>query len=124
MMQAIKFYTDGHIDRKIVDQLRRHGIDVVRCEDVGLKHASDDTHLTYATQHGRVVVTCDQDFLRLNKEWLQSGKDHAGIAFMTAENCNDIGLAVRVLSFWYDAVLEGAADVEQDFHNQVIYIDE
>lgn len=121
MTQAIKFYTDGHIDRKIVDQLKRHGIDVVRCEEVGLKHASHDTHLTYATQHERVVVvTCDQDFLRLNKEWLQSGKTHAGIAFMTAENCNDIGLAVRVLSFWYDAT----ADVEQDFHNRVGYIDE
>ena len=33
---SIKFYTDTHIARQVAIQLRAKGIDVVRCEDVGM----------------------------------------------------------------------------------------
>ena len=49
----IAFYTDTHIAKAVALQLRGHGIDVIRCEQVGLADASDVRHLEYATQHGR-----------------------------------------------------------------------
>ena len=62
MSRAI-FYTDAHIHYAAVKQLRDKGVDIVRCQDVGMDDASDSEHLTYATDQGRVVVTCDKDFL-------------------------------------------------------------
>lgn len=123
-MSELKFYTDEHIDPQIVTQLSKRGIDVVRCQDVGMIHASDEAHLIYATEHERIVLTCDQDFPRLHDAWHLAGKQHGGIAFMTQDLCNNIGLAVRVLSFWHEAVAIGAANLNLDFVNQLNYVRE
>jgi len=53
--------------------LRLHGVDVTTTAETGLHAATDDEHL--AT--GRVAVTQDEDFLRLNA----AGVEHRGIAF-------------------------------------------
>jgi predicted nuclease of predicted toxin-antitoxin system len=81
MPTAIKFYTDTHIAKAVAVQLRARGIDVVRCEEVGMAEADDDAHLAYATREGRVVITADRDFLRLHKQWQAAGKSHGGIIY-------------------------------------------
>jgi predicted nuclease of predicted toxin-antitoxin system len=58
----LKFYTDTHIAKAIAVQLRNRGVEVVRCEEVGLAEARDTVHLEYATNHGLAVVTHDDDF--------------------------------------------------------------
>lgn len=123
-MANLKFYTDEHVDLRIVKQLRGRGVDIISAGEVGMLNAQDVDHLNYATHEERVVLTCDQDFPRLNDAWLAAGKAHAGIAFMTQDVCNDIGLAVRVLSFWHEAVQQGAATVAEDFYNQLNYVRE
>ena len=41
---------------------------------------SDDQHLTYATEHGCVIYTFNaSDFYRLHTEWINAGREHAGM---------------------------------------------
>ncbi|MEO8394342.1 MAG: DUF5615 family PIN-like protein, partial [Chloroflexota bacterium] len=45
-----------------VDQLRKKGVDILHCGEVGMSDADDSEHLLYAVQDKRVMVTCDADF--------------------------------------------------------------
>jgi len=77
---SIKFYTDTHIAKAVAAQLRNRGIDIVRCEEVGMAEAKDVDHLTYAVQENR-IITCDDDFIVLAQEWAKANKSHCGIMF-------------------------------------------
>ena len=76
-MARLKFYTDEHISKAVVKGLRARGVDIVSCVDVGNRTASDAEHLNYAEGENRVVVTYDNDFLKLH----EAGRPHAGDIF-------------------------------------------
>ena len=78
----IKFYTDSHIAKAIAVQLHNRGVDIIRCQDVGMGDADDAEHLEYATGQGRSVITGDADFLALDAQWHRSSKHHAGIIYL------------------------------------------
>ncbi len=59
---SLRFYTDTHIAKQIAIQLRQHGIDVIRCEEVNMAEAEDEQHLLYATQEGLILITFDKGF--------------------------------------------------------------
>jgi hypothetical protein len=123
---TLRLYSDVHIDKAVANQLRMHGVDIVRCQDVGMHHARDDEHLQYATDNHRAVVTSDADFLALDKQWRNNGQEHAGIYFVKAELTNRgsaaIGITVQSLLFWHEAIEAGAASNENDVYNLVNYI--
>lgn len=77
----IRYYGDEHIARAVADGLIARNVDMVLAVDAGMSGASDADHLAYAMAQGRVVVTRDDDFLRLNSE----GRPHTGIAFLTRD---------------------------------------
>jgi predicted nuclease of predicted toxin-antitoxin system len=58
-----------HIAKAAAVQLRAKGIEVVRCEEVGMADATDEEHLRYATDNGYIMVSQDADFPSLNSEW-------------------------------------------------------
>ncbi len=80
MADRIRFHLDEHVDPAIATALRRVGIGVTTTIEAGLRTKNDAAHLEFARAEGRVIVTRDQDFLRL------AGKvsDHRGIVFYTA----------------------------------------
>jgi len=125
-MIPLKLYTDVHIDKAVATQLRLRGVDIIRCQDVGMHDASDEEHLQFATSQGRAVVTSDDDFLALDAKWRDEGRTHAGIFFVKPEVTNSgdggIGITVKTLLFWYEAVEAEAASVGKDVYNQVHYI--
>jgi hypothetical protein len=41
MPQPLKLFLDTHIDKQVALQLRAKGVDVVRCEEVGMAESSD-----------------------------------------------------------------------------------
>lgn len=82
---SLKFYTDTHIAKQVAVQLRKRGVDVVRCEEVGLATAADDVHLRYAAEQGRAVVTQDDDFSTLHALWQTMGIQHAGIFYLSSQ---------------------------------------
>ena len=74
---SIRFHLDEHISAQVAAGLRRRNIDVTMTTDAGLIGATDLAHLEFAASSGRVLVTHDDDFLRLHAK----GEAHFGIAY-------------------------------------------
>ena len=121
-MNVFKLYTDGHIPKQVVNQLRKQGVDVVRCEDVSLKDVADIVHLNYAVENERTVLTCDNDFTRLDTAWKKESKAHFGIIYVLPHRQGNTGFMVKEILFLNEAILEGAAELEIDIWNQVTYL--
>ena len=75
-MSQIRFYTDEHVSKAVIRALRRRIVDVLTAPEAGLLSASDEEHLQRARRERRVIVTQDDDFLRLATE-----VEHAGIVY-------------------------------------------
>jgi hypothetical protein len=121
--QKLKFYFDTHIAKAVATQLRKRGVEVVRCEEVGLAEADDVEHLEYATAHGLTVVSHDRDFWTLNGEWLSQGLHHTGIVLFSHRFHGQTGKFVTELIDLYDMIVGGAGTLEKDVYNQVYKID-
>lgn len=77
MADTVRYYMDEHIARAVIRGLRHRGIDVLTASEANKLSASDEDHLQFAAEQNRVVVTQDQDFLRLHAV----GVAHAGIVY-------------------------------------------
>ena len=77
MAERIRLYTDEHMPRAVVRGLRERGVDTLTVSEAGMLGASDQVHLSFARREGRVLLTQDDDFLRLHA----SGAEHAGIVY-------------------------------------------
>jgi len=73
----VKFYLDEHIPRAVAEGLRRRGIDVLTVQDADRLGDADRRQLVFAAMKRRVLVTFDDDFLKLDA----SGTPHSGIVF-------------------------------------------
>ncbi len=73
----MKFYLGEHIPKGVVEGLRRRGMDVLTVQEADRSGHSDEKQLALATREGRVLVTFDDDFLRLDT----TGVPHTGIVF-------------------------------------------
>ena len=80
MADRIRFHLDEHVDPAIASALRRAGIEVTTTTEAGLRTKEDQAHLEFARLDARVIVTRDQDFLRVAAQMT----DHCGIVFYTA----------------------------------------
>jgi len=109
--QPIAFHLDEHIDSAIAEGLRKRGIVVTMPKDVGLRGAADEEHLDFACQSGRVMVTQDNDFLRLHS----NNAPHSGIAYCK-QGTRSVGDILRALIVIYEAF---TAD---EVKGQVLYL--
>ncbi|MGL4513895.1 MAG: DUF5615 family PIN-like protein [Lacipirellulaceae bacterium] len=73
----IRFHLDESVPHSVADGLIKRGIDVTTSTEAELLSAPDEVQLAHATREGRVLVTQDQDFLRIASE----GGPHAGIVY-------------------------------------------
>lgn len=80
-MQAeeLRFHIDESVPMPdvIAGALRRAEVDVTTTVEAGLRGRDDLTQWAFARQAGRVIVTCDADFLRAHER----NADHPGIVF-------------------------------------------
>lgn len=74
-------YIDENIHAAIVAGLRRAAMDVVTARERGQTQTDDEILLATATSEGRLMLTNDQDFLRIHAAWMQAGQSHAGIVY-------------------------------------------
>ncbi len=72
---SIAFLLDEHVAHAVAQALRRRGIDAQTATEAGFLGATDAEVLAYARQAGRVVVTHDDDFLRLDHRQPHVGMD-------------------------------------------------
>jgi hypothetical protein len=104
MSTGIKYYADEHIPKAVIRGLCNRGIDVLSIPESGLLGASDDVHLEKARDENRVIITQDDDFLRLHA----SGKEHSGIVY--APQGASIGEMITGLMLVYHVL--DASDME------------
>ncbi len=93
----IRFHLDEHISAQVAAGLRRRNIDVTTTAEAGLIGASDIAHIEYAASSGRVLVTHDDDFLRLHA----NGVGHAGIGYCQ-QRSTSVGEILRRLILIHD----------------------
>ena len=91
-MSVVRYYLDEHIAEAVATGLRNRGIDVLTLSEAGMLGASDREHFSYPHEEGLVLVTYDDDFLRLADQT----EEHAGVAF--APQGRSIGELVRGLT--------------------------
>lgn len=70
------------------------------------------------------MVSMDRDFPNLHQEWQDNGLSHAGILVIAPKYQGDggIGTIVREILFWHEAIIAGAAILEVDVQNQLLYV--
>ena len=73
----IRFHLDESVNNAIANGLRLRGLDVTTSNDTGLVGSTDEQQLEYATSAGRILVTHDEDFLKMHSRRVT----HAGIAY-------------------------------------------
>ena len=115
---SIRFYTDTHIPKQVAIQLREKGVDVIRCEDVGLAEADDEEHLEYAAEHGLALITKDFGFRSRHFRWMEESKKHSGIFYCNDRNNSAIGKIVKECLLYVELIDEEAGtlvDIENQF---------
>lgn len=98
----IRFHLDEHIATAIAAGLRSRGVDVTTTPEQGLVGASDLEQIAFAREQGRVLVTCDSDFLLL----ASVGTPHAGVVFWSAQRCRLGQVILDLVLLWRVASAE------------------
>jgi predicted nuclease of predicted toxin-antitoxin system len=92
----IRYHLDESVRGAVANGLRQRGIDVTTSADAGLIGASDAEQLASALAEKRVIVTHDDDFLRLHHQ----GIIHAGIAYCHQRNRTVGQIIHRLVQLW------------------------
>jgi hypothetical protein len=82
---TLGLYFDQHVPGPIAAGLRRQGIDVITTEQDGRKSLEDESLFERATALGRVMVTNDDDFLRIAAAWMAEGRHFAGLVYIKSQ---------------------------------------
>lgn len=91
-------YSNENFPRRVVEELRRLGHDVVTSYEAGRANQKipDDQVLADATEQNRLVLTLNRlDFIRLHRE---TDGAHAGIIVCTRDDADPMAFAARIHS--------------------------
>lgn len=122
MIQPVHYYFDTHVPKAAAEQLRKRGIEVLRCEEVGMANADDTDHLEFAASQRCTLVSHDRDFWTLHAEWLEQGLHHCGVVLFSRQFQGNIGKIVMELSELAHMIALGAGSLEEDVYNQIYEI--
>ncbi len=96
----IKLYLDEDVPFSFAQALLNRGVDVVTTQQAGNYRQSDPEQLIYASKEGRTIFTHNKrDFIVLNNEYLQVGKEHAGI--ILSDQLPTGVLLKRFMKLWF-----------------------
>ena len=91
MSDSVQFYLDEHIPSAVAEGFRYRGVEVVTLDEANMLGTRDEEHLAFGREENCVLVTHDDDFLRLAAE----GASHSGIVYVPRDRT--IGDMVRRL---------------------------
>ena len=91
-------YTDEGVDGAVVRGLRSLGWDVVRAIDVHPAGTSDVVHFKSAAEMGRLLVSNDQDMLKIAARWLRDGIAFPGLIFWFPGKYQRVGDILRAFA--------------------------
>lgn len=61
----MRFLLDENLSHRVCAELQAAGHDAVHVDDIGLASTDDDVILARARDEGRVLVSCDHDFVQM-----------------------------------------------------------
>ncbi len=111
MVERIRFYFDQHIPISVAEGLQRRGADVLTAQEADRCGYTDEEQIAFAQNEKRVIVTFDDDFLRI----ASTGIQHTGIAFCAGTKYS-IGELIHALMLLH-SVLE-----PNDMHNHIEFL--
>ena len=111
----VSLYTDHHVERAIVAELRRRRVDVLTTVEDGTGRTNDPMLLDRATSLGRVLVTYDRDLLVEVQRRQSLGIPFAGIVYGRPIR---VSIGARI----GDLELIAKAGNPEDFQGQVTYL--
>ena len=96
--------------------LRRNpNLDIVRVQDVGLRHTPDPTVLEWAAQNGRVLLTHDRNTItKYAYERIIAGKPMPGV--IEVDRLVPLNIAIE------DILLLATASAAGDWEGQIVYL--
>ncbi len=100
MTEQLRFHLDENVSSAIAIALRRQNIDVSTTSEAGLIGQSDAKQLAFIQRENRVIVTHDDDFLRI----ASIRDDHPGIAYCR-KDARSIGDIVEQLVLMHAVLL-------------------
>jgi hypothetical protein len=122
-MSKLRFFTDTHIPKQVAIQLRNQQTEVIRCQDVGLQDAKDEVLLDYAIDNNCAMLSLDDDFPKLHLRYSQIGKTHKGIFYgAMSQFQGQVGSIVSFCAMYAELIEGDAGTLENDIHNQLIYL--
>ena len=77
MAVEIEFYADENVPGAVIQGIRRRGISVLSTPEAGMLGASDAEHFALATSRRLVILTQDDDFLKIAVR----AESHRGIVY-------------------------------------------
>lgn len=110
MNSGHRFHLDENMPIAVAEGLSRRGRDCTISQETNLMGASDPEQLRFAMSESRVIITRDQDFLRIAAD----NQAHAGVIFWT--QTKHFGQLIRDLD---QLCFESEADA---FRNRVLYL--
>ena len=110
------YFDEDTMRRAVERELRRIGWDCITTSEAGNEMLPDPLQLAWARDASRTILTSNQrDFSRLNTEWLESGRSHAGIIVLTDQQ-TATGLIIAALQAM------AAAFAPEDLRNQILFL--
>jgi hypothetical protein len=94
----IRLYLDEDtMDADLVDALRARGVDLETADEAGMLRREDRDILAYTAEQRRVVYTFNTGhFCAIHADFLQGGRDHAGIV-VAQQQRHSVGEQMRRL---------------------------
>jgi predicted nuclease of predicted toxin-antitoxin system len=94
--ERLRYHLDESCSPSVAPVLRLRGVDVTTSQGVGLLGRSDEDQFAYAHAEGRILVTHDDDFLKLNA----SRRSHSGIVYCRQRRYPLGEMVRRLVLFW------------------------
>jgi predicted nuclease of predicted toxin-antitoxin system len=110
MTDRIRFHLDENVSNAIAVALRRMDIDVSTTAEASLLGQSDEAQLEFARLERRIIVTHDDDFLKI----VSLNRNHFGIAYCR-KDAKVIGDIVKQLALIYEVLTPNEMQGQVEF---------
>jgi hypothetical protein len=118
-----KILVDENMLKVIAAQLLAKGIIAIRLHDVLPEGTKDPEILEYCFQNTYSLLTHDNRITGHITERHSQGKEHYGVFIAEGlQGQKGVGRIILFMAEWNELILGGAASVENDVYNQVIYV--
>lgn len=103
-MGKLRIYIDENVDVRIVEGLRRRGVDAFSAREKGTLGISDEQHFKKAKDLKAVIFTHDPHFIEIAERLVESGKGHYGLIFSEMHRFG-LGECIRRLPLYAEIIL-------------------